>query len=70
MPKKKLTQEDLRARLNKIVDSCKSQKEAALRLGISQQYLCDILYGRRLIGGRILQSIGVREVKYWERVKP
>lgn len=69
MPKKRLTQEDLRARLNRVVDECKNQKEAALRLGVSQQYLCDILYGRRPIGGRLLQSIGVREIKYWETVK-
>jgi transcriptional regulator with XRE-family HTH domain len=42
-----------------------SQKNVADELGISPQYLCDILKGRRQPGASVLQALGLtRKVSY------
>jgi hypothetical protein len=44
--------------LKKLVSGCKTQKDAAHKLGITPQYLCDILYGRRDISESVATSLG------------
>lgn len=43
------------------VDACGSQKEAAKHLGISAQFLCDVLQGHK-------QPYSIMEKLGWERV--
>ena len=45
-----------------------SQKSAAKELGISPQYLCDVLAGRRSPSDRLAKAFGFeREVHYVEK---
>lgn len=46
-----------------------SQKALATELGISQQYLCDVLAGRREPGNSILEPLGL-EKRITYRRKP
>lgn len=42
-----------------------SQQAFALRVGVSKQYLCDVLKGRRDPGRKLLDGVGfVRKVSY------
>lgn len=43
------------------------QKAAAKRLGVSAQYLNDVLNGRREFGHAILQGLGYRRVVMYKR---
>lgn len=43
-----------------------NQKRTAINLGISPQYLNDIINGRRNIGAKVLQALGLRRVIYYE----
>lgn len=55
-------------RLRAYVRSAGSQKSAALSLGVSQQYLSDVLNGRRGITPRVLAQLGLRRVERYERI--
>jgi transcriptional regulator with XRE-family HTH domain len=46
-----------------------SQKAAAKRLGVSEQYLCDVLKGRREPGKKLLDALGYRRVVVYEQVR-
>lgn len=46
-----------------------SQKALATELGISQQYLCDVLAGRREPGDGILAPLGLEKVTCYRRKK-
>ena len=46
-----------------------SQKAFAARLGISEQYLTDILKRRREPGEKILKPLGLRRVVTYERIE-
>ena len=48
--------------LEKCVAKAGSQKEAARLLGISTQYLNDLLRGRREASARVLGKLGLRRV--------
>jgi len=48
--------------LQKHVKKAGSQKEAAANLGISTQYLNDLLRGRREASETILEKLGLRRV--------
>ncbi len=52
---------EIAARVKQIIGN-RSQKDAAAALGISQQYLCDILQGRRHLSAKVavmLNGLGV-----------
>jgi DNA-binding transcriptional regulator YdaS (Cro superfamily) len=53
--------------LQRIVDAG-SQTEAAKSLGISPQYLSDVLLGRRAPGKKILAALGLQRRMVYERV--
>jgi transcriptional regulator with XRE-family HTH domain len=44
----------------------RTQKELAEELGVSQQYLCDLYQGKRYVGVKILEALGMyREWSYY-----
>jgi len=45
-----------------------SQKATAQRLGISEQYLCDVLKRRREPGYKLLRSMGFRRICVYEKI--
>jgi plasmid maintenance system antidote protein VapI len=45
----------------------KSYKEAAQQMGISPQYLCDILLGRRAISEKVAAFFGYKKVIKWKK---
>ena len=56
--------------LRQFVKTFPSQRHAAAKLGISQQYLTDILHGRRDFSDRILQAVGLQRVIIVTEAKP
>lgn len=62
----KITEEELKEKILKIVSDCGSQKEAAKKMGVSLSYLNDYLSGRREAGGKILSALEVKRVLYYE----
>jgi hypothetical protein len=53
-----------KAELQRRVDET-SQRAVALELGISAQYLCDVLMDRRQPGKKILAALGIeRQITY------
>lgn len=51
-------------KLKAIVAKMGSQKAAALEVGITQQYLCDVIKARRPVGPKVLRYFGLkREVR-------
>lgn len=57
-----MTRVDAKGQLRGLVRAHASQKLAAKQLGISQQYLCDLLKGRRPFSARVLDKLGLRQV--------
>jgi len=54
------THEQLLLAIVAIVRSCGSQKAAAEHLGVSPQYLSDVLMCRRDIGAKLAKNFGLR----------
>lgn len=51
--------------LSDTVELAGSQKDAAAELGVSAQYLSDVLHGRREVGTKLAQAMGLKRiVKY------
>jgi hypothetical protein len=44
-----------------------TQKAAAERIGVSEQYLCDVLQGRRKPGPKLVAGMGYTKVTYYQR---
>ena len=61
------TEFEMVKRLTDVVRKAGSQKEAARRLGISPQYLHDILGRGRPIGPKVLKALGYRRVVVYVR---
>lgn len=57
-----LTEEELIDRLRTVVAQAGSQKDFAQQHGLSEQYLSDVLRGRREPGQKILEALGVERV--------
>jgi transcriptional regulator with XRE-family HTH domain len=57
---KRLTETDIIAMLRKLQGDM-TQRELAEKIGVSQQYLCDVLIGRRDPGPSILQYLGIEK---------
>lgn len=56
-------------RIRIVVAGAGNQKAAAKRLGVSEQYLCDVLKGRREPGKKLLNALGYRRVVVYESVR-
>lgn len=57
-----------RAALRRVIQEEGTQKKAAARLGVSQQYISDLLKNRRQPGTKILRRLGLRKVVSYEEV--
>ena len=62
-----LNEASLKAVLRAEVERDGGQKAAAKRLGVSAQFLCDVLHGRRGLTARLLRGLGYRRVVMYER---
>lgn len=51
---------DVYTDLKGLVLRCGSQQAAAKHLGISPQYLCDVIAGRRAVSKRLAAALGYR----------
>lgn len=63
-----ITERDALQRLYDLIDDLGTQKAAAQHLGISPQYLNDIL-DRRRSGHKVLERLGLRRVVTYEEIK-
>lgn len=64
------TEAALLERLRIVVAGAGNQQLAARQLGVSAQYLCDVIKGRREPGKKLLDALGYRRVVVYEQVKP
>lgn len=65
---KKHSQEDI-VRIIKSAVVLSNQKTVAANIGCSQQFLCDILKGRRQISDRIAEALGFQRREYYVDTK-
>lgn len=65
--KKRLTLQDVIELIRGEAEKTGSQKELAKKLGVSAQYISDILNGRREPGDAILKPLGLRKVTTYEQ---
>lgn len=59
----------LAAILHAVVATAGSRQRAAKQLGVSAQYLGDVLHGRRDLSGKIVTALGYRRVVLYEQVQ-
>lgn len=57
-----LTEQDVLEQLRTAVRAAGNQQAYAAQIGISGQYLSDVLRGRREIGSKILDVLGLEKV--------
>lgn len=62
LPETALDLDEVMSALRDAVAAAGSQRAAADRMGVSQAYLADVLHGRRAIGGRVLDALGLERV--------
>ena len=60
---------DLAARLAQSVRASGNQRAFAQSCGISEQYLSDMLHGRREVGEPVLRALGYRRVTLYAPVE-
>jgi len=53
---------DPRTRLRRLVRRCGTQRAAAAEMGISSNYLSDLIHGHRVCSDRILEKIQLRRI--------
>jgi hypothetical protein len=61
------TREEVIQMLREYVEDCGSQKEAASKIGISAQYMNDLMRGRRSPGPAVLETMKLKRVMVYER---
>ncbi len=64
-----LTEDDVRERLRAAIDAAGSQQEFARRMGISAQYINDVVRGRREPGQKILDALGIERVVSYRDIR-
>jgi hypothetical protein len=57
------TEYDMRGELTRLVEQLGNQKKTAARLGISKQYLGDVLIGRRPVSSPLAARLGYQKVE-------
>lgn len=62
------THDSLLMEIRQFVINTGSQKVAADQIGVAQQYLCDVLKGRRFIGNKIARHFGYRTATGFVRI--
>ena len=53
---------DPRSRLRRLVRRCGTQRAAAVEIGISTNYLSDLIHGHRVCSDRILEKLDLRRI--------
>lgn len=66
----RLTNEQMREVLAAFCKKNKTQAAAAVKLGISQQYISDMLHQKRDISQEVAEKLGFRRIVVFEEVKP
>lgn len=64
-----MTKAQILHRIRVIVLACKTQADAAKKLGVSAQYLGDVLANRREPGKKILKRLKIKKVVGYEAAK-
>jgi DNA-binding transcriptional regulator YdaS (Cro superfamily) len=64
-----MNRESVIRRLWVVIAAQGSQKDAAAFLGISAQYLNDVIQGRRDPGPTLLKALGIKAVQTYEEAK-
>ena len=62
-------QREMVVRLNRLVDQCANQKEAARFWEVSESYLSDVLSGWRQPGAKICKAVGYERVTMYRKVE-
>ena len=62
-----MTEDDVREELRRTLKAWRSQKLYAAHIRVSEQYVSDVLAGRRLPGPAVLGALGLRKVVRYER---
>ena len=65
----RMTHTELVKQIKTVVAQCATQAEAAEKLGVSAQYLGDVLAKRRAPGPKMLKRLKVRKVVGYEAKK-
>lgn len=65
--KKEFERDDLIQLVRLGIDIAGSQAAYAEQLGISPQYLCDVLYDRREPGDKMLDGMGLKRIVKYKR---
>ncbi len=60
--------DQMRSQLRAALDAVGSQKELAKRIGISPQFLHDMLNDRRPVTGKALEYLGFAEITVYYRI--
>lgn len=64
-----MTEEEVREDLRLALQVWKSQRQYAASIGVSEQYIADILKGRRSPGPAVLSALGLKKIVTYEREK-
>jgi transcriptional regulator with XRE-family HTH domain len=59
------TESEVRAMLREECADRGGQKQFAERAGVSEQYICDILAGRRSPTGPVAEALGMKRIFVW-----
>lgn len=63
-----ISETDLIEELRRQVAVARSQKAWALHHGLSEQYVNDVLHGRRHVGSSLARALGYRRIWRYERL--
>lgn len=61
-----MTRQAVIRRIQKYIEGHPTQTQAAVTLGISPQYLNDVIQGRREPGPKLLKALGLKRVPHYE----
>jgi hypothetical protein len=64
-----MTRDDVIAKLKKMTSTRGSKSGLAVDLGISPQFLGDVLAGRREPGTKLLSAMGLEKVIFYSKIK-
>lgn len=63
-----ITEPEMRAKFLATVRSFEFAKQAATALGISQQYLSDLINGKREISAQVAEKLGYRKIVRYQKL--
>lgn len=63
-----MTKDELIQHLQQMIAQAGSQRELAIRLGVSAAYLGDVLHGKREPGSKLLKALGLERVVVYRKV--